>query len=311
LEDDIETALRFVGIEESAARTHALRIVEGLARFPIEGFRLLRPQPLTPEIPIAEYEFGKTGYSVNNAKPSDAPKYTPTDHGGSQCEQENLLFLARAFEIAASAIPDLWQNPDADLVGKVTAPRQHSDTLSEWWWLSRWSAGFTAAPNVKLNPACAKDVDWRLSWTFWPDTHLHVNLEVKRRIGDVLRAAQGEDLNPTEIFTAGLEDKKGSCKFRPSGPDEINVLGLTLIGEIDRDVQLEAEKWLGTRDDIDAVLLYTRLSGRKAGFDAQIVRKHGLLKQVLNPDISGIDQGLHGRIKTPIPIPFSQLRFLP
>src|SRR4051812_36299345 len=190
--DELANTLALVGMPAEEARIHAQRIVDGVARYPISGFRVLTPEGITREIVIVEYEFGENGYSIDNAKPREVPDFQPTDHGGSQCDQENLLFLARAFEIAEAAVPHLWLNPDNDLIGKLTSPRQHLNTLNEFWWLSRWNLGFTAVPNYELNPACSMNVDWRLTWRFWPDIDLHVNLEVKRRIFDVLRSAQGQ-----------------------------------------------------------------------------------------------------------------------
>jgi hypothetical protein len=135
-----------------------------------------------------------------------------------------------------------------------------------------------------------------------------VNLEVKRRI-DVLRTG-GEPLNPIDLFEAGVI-KDGRSKFRPSQPDEINVLGITLIGEIDHEVQQQAESWLQTRNDVDAIILFSRFSSRNPALALHVQRKHELLSQVLNRQLDDKDNCLHSLIERPLPCTISQLRFLP
>ena len=67
----------------------------------------------------------------------------------------------------------------------------------------------------------------------WLGSSITVNLEVKRRM-EVLRMAQEHELSVEEIFGAGLEDEDGNSKFRESTSSEVNVLALTLLGEIDQ-----------------------------------------------------------------------------
>ena len=305
---DLQKALTCAGIPPIEVPVLAGILMADLERFGISDLRLM-PSP-TPLCPIMEYEIGETGYSVHKARPENSPDFKPTDHGGSQLNRDNLLFLVRAAEIARTLVPDIWLHPNADLKGKLKSPKQHLDTLNEFWWLSRWKPDATIAPNQQINPKCGKDVDWKLSWDFGFQP-LTVNLEVKRRVIDVLRMAQGQELDTNKLFAAKLEDDKGNSKFRQSTSSEINVLALTLIGEIDHEVQLRAEEWLRTRDDIDAVLLFTRFSKQRSGFDRHVVRKSALLDQVLVPQLSPRDECLHFVIERPLPYPLSQLQFLP
>lgn len=285
----------------------AKRILEDVARFGMEDFRLGEKFPV-PRGVVVEYTFGRTGYSIDNAHPQRAPDFYPSDHGGTQLNSDNIRFFLRVSEIAGEIVPDLWLNPDSNLIGKIRTPRQHLDSLNEFWWLSRWNRPFTVQPNYRMHNHCDLDVDWRLTWDFGLHA-LSVNMDAKRRC-DVLRYF-GKSIKPNEIFEAGVIDKRGRSKFRPSGPDEINVLGLTVIGEINREVQKYAEKWLKTRDDVDAILLFSRFSDRKAGFDLHVQRKQELLSQVLNRALDDKDTCLHGRIQCPLPFTLSQLRFVP
>jgi hypothetical protein len=306
---DLEKALADAGISQDEVSARAATLLEDLERYRISEVRLLRPFSTRKGL-VVEYEFGKTAYSVDNARPDASPNFKESDHGGSQLNRDNLLFLVRSADIARELVPDMWLHPDADLKGKLRSPRQHLDTLNEFWWLSRWKRGAKIKPNQRINPKCGMDVDWQMTWDFGLPPPLTVNVEVKRRV-DVLRMAQGHGIDITKVFAAGLEDKKGNFKFRESTSSEINVLALTLLGEIDHEVQLRAGDWLQTRPDIDAVLLFTRFSDRRSGFDTHIVRKHKLLNQVLVKELSSFDKCLHSMIEKPLPYPLSQLPFLP
>jgi len=83
------------------------------------------------------------------------------------------------------------------------------------------------------------------------------------------------------------------------------------MGEIDHDVQFQAGQWIKEQSDIDALLLFTRFSDRKSGFDFHVIRKRQLLDQFLNTQLAPIDTLLHARVETPLPFAISQLQFLP
>jgi hypothetical protein len=285
----------------------AIQLLDDIARFGMNDFKLGRKFP-TELGAVVEYTFGNTGYSIEKASPQNAPNFMPSDHGGTQLDSENILLFLRVSEIARELVPELWLRPNDDLVGKIKTAHQHLDTLNEFWWLSRWINPFKSQANYHMHTDSGLDVDWRLTWDFGLSS-ISVNLEAKRR-RDVLRSG-GEPINPEDIFEAGLFDKKGRCKFFPSKPDEINVLALTLIGEIDHEVQYHAENWLKTRKDIDAIALFSRFSTRKTGFDLHVQRKQDLLSQVLNRDLHDKDKYLHSLIQRPLPCTIPQLRFLP
>lgn len=308
--ENLVRALVTVHIPQTDAHIHALRVFDDLKRFHIEGFRMLNPVFATPVDQIFEYEFGKTAYSIDNAKPEQSPDFLPTAHGGTQLDRENLLYLVRTSEIAHAMVPEFWLNPDTELIGQLTSPKQHLNTLNEFWWLSRWLKPARIERGKKINPACGKDIDWQLTWEMGFGKPLVINLEVKRRIWDIIRLAQHGSIDPEKLFAADLEDEDGKCKFRPSGGNEINVLGLTLLGQIDREVQEAASKWIQTRCDIDALLLFSRFSAHRSGFDAHILRKRDLLDQVMIRDLDRLDLRMHSRISRPIPFPDGQLPFL-
>jgi len=289
------------------AEAAAIQLFDDITRFGMSEFKLGRMFP-TEQGTVVEYTFGKNAYSIENAKPKKAPQFRPSDHGGTQLNSENILVFLRTSELARKLVPTIWLQPTDDLRGKISSPSQHLDTLNEFWWLSRWNGSFEAIPSFKMHTDSALDVDWRLTWDFGLNTFLSVNLEVKRRM-DVLRTG-GEHLNPVDVFEAGVI-KDGRSKFRPSQHDEINVLGITLIGEIDHEVQQHAESWLQTRNDVDAIVLFSRFSSRKPSLALHVQRKHEMLSQVLNQQLDDKDNCLHSLIQRPLPCTISQLRFLP
>jgi hypothetical protein len=92
-------------------------------------------------------------------------------------------------------------------------------------------------------------------------------------------------------------------KFRPSGPDEVNILGLSVFGELDRELQLVVSDWLKSQRLVDAVLIASRESRRKSGFDAQLLNdKAKLLSPLLRP-LGDEDQTLAFALEVPMQMP--------
>jgi hypothetical protein len=302
-----ELRLALATADVGYADTAAVQLLEDIDRFGISEFRLGRRFP-TSLGTIVEYTFGENGYDIENADPKRAPQFRQSDHGGTQLNSENILVFLRASELARKLAPTVWLQPTDDLRGKISSARQHLDTLNEFWWLSRWIGSFEVHPNFKMHPDSDLDVDWRLTWDFGLNSLLSVNLEIKRRI-DVLRIS-GQPLNPEEVFAAGVI-KNGRSKFRPSQADEINLLGITLMAEIDDEVQQHAKNWLKTRNDIDAIALFSRCSHHHAPFALHVQRKHELLSQVFDGQLDAKDECLHSSIQRPLPYTIPQLRFLP
>ena len=136
-------------------------------------------------------------------------------------------------QIGHSLIPELWPKKLRD---ELRNPTQHLDTLEEVWWLGCWSGIEDIRRAEQIKTGVADDIDWQFtigstgfSW------RLKVNLEVKRLKSDNTRQARGREMNAHE-FAQFCRDQV-LRKFRPSRPDEVNVLGISLFGEIDGSVQ--------------------------------------------------------------------------
>ena len=137
-----------------------------------------------------------------------------------------------------------------------------------------------------MKPGFADDIDWQFTiGSAGSISGLKVNLEVKRLKSDNTRQARGREMNAHE-FAQFCRDQV-LRKFRPSRPDEVNVLGISLFGEIDGNVQRVISEWLVSNENsdsddvplIDAVLLMTRESRRRSSSDRQLRNeKAGLIK---------------------------------
>ena len=103
-----------------------------------------------------------------------------------------------------------------------------------------------------------------------------MNLEVKRLKSDNTRQAPGREMKAHEF--ARFCREQILKKFRLSHDDEVNVLAISLFGEIDGNVhRVISNGWLAMRTPIrdgmpliDAVLLATREGRRRSSLDRQL-----------------------------------------
>jgi hypothetical protein len=248
------------------------------------------------EIAIPEYHFGETRHSIDSAEHAEVIKVEWM--GGTGLDCGHLLFFSSVSEIARRTIPHYWLKP-CKLRDLLRNPIQHLDTTEEIWWLDRWQSPKNIKSAVKLKHGSATDVDWTFTVG---DGALTVNLEVKRLIGDCVRHVTERSFK-VDWFEQFC-DKKVNPKFRASRDNEVNVLGISLFGEITREVQLAVSEWLMNRQNlIDAVLIVSREARRKSGFDVQLRNgKARLMKNFLNgPSLE--DQSLAYSLTVPVKIP--------
>lgn len=136
-----------------------------------------------------------------------------------------------------------------------------------------------------------------------------MNLEVKRLQSDNTRQARGREMNAHE-FAQFCSDQVLK-KFRPSQTDEVNVLAISLFGEIDGNVQRVISDWLLSSENsdshnaplIDAVLLVTRESRRHSSSDRQLrnEKAHLIKSYFRGPDAE--DESFFFVFDVPVKIP--------
>lgn len=275
----IETLLKLGSIDGPEAHRRASVLANDIKQIGFDTFQLsCRPYPVPLAdgriiaTPLPEYHFGDTGFSVQKARNSQDD--FPTWIGGTGLDRGHLQFFSKVSHIGHALIPQFWPQK---LRTELRNPTQHLDALEEVWWLGRWSGIENIRRAGRIKSDGADDIDWQFtigSTAF--SSGLKVNLEVKRLKSDNMRQARGREMNP-HAFAQFCSDQV-LRKFRTSQTDEVNVLAISLFGEIDGNVQRVISDWLlsSANSDshnaqlIDAVLLVTRESRRRSSSDKQL-----------------------------------------
>lgn len=208
-------------------------------------------------IPLVEYSFGKTQFSVDNAKNSQDKRATSV--GGSLLDRGNLRFLSIVSELARSLLSEAWLR-DEDLKFYLRTPAHHLNALNELWWLGRFRSAVEIKPRHKMHSG-PEDIDWRFKLE---GTDMWINLEAKNRPVDVSRHVHGIDVGVSKWLADVTK------KFAQSAENEINLLGLTLFGQIDRHVQQSISEWLYKQPLLDGVLIWSHEGREKSIFDRQL-----------------------------------------
>jgi hypothetical protein len=275
----IETLLKLGSIDAAEAHRRASILADDIKQIGFDTFRLsCRPYPV-PSVggriiatPLPEYHFGDTGFSVQKARNSHDDFSTWI--GGTGLDRGHLQFFSKASKLGHTLIPQFWTKK---LRAELRNPTQHLDTLEEVWWLGCWSGIENIRRAEPMQSDCADDIDWQFTvGNTGFSSALKVNLEVKRLKSDNKRQARGREMNAHE-FAQFCSDQVLK-KFRPSQADEVNVLAISLFGEIDGNVQRVISEWLLSNENsdshgaplIDAVLLAARESRRRSSSDKQL-----------------------------------------
>ena len=212
------------------------------------------------QICIPEYRFGETNFSVSNAINSSAQK--PHWFGGTGLDRGHLQLLSQVSLIGRRLIPHYWLR-SRKLKNALRNPPQHLSTIEEIWWLDRWLEIESVTMGSSVNPKANTDVDW----SFKIDAgRIQIHFEVKRILSDCIRHARGIEFG-RGWFQQFIE-KEVLPKFRRSFDNEVNILGISLFGEIDRQVQSVVGDWLTSGQTLlDGIIITSRESRFKSSFD--------------------------------------------
>lgn len=265
---DLERYLKYGSLDADTVRRRALNLAEDINVIGFETFRLsdqLYEFPGSESgLRLAEYHIGDTGCSVNNAKNSRENRIQW--FGGTGIDRGNLQFFSRVCEIGRTVIPSFWL-ADRKLREDLRTPTKHFSTLEEVWWLSRWCGLQNIRRGVRLRSDSKKDVDWSFHIS---NANVQVNLEVKRIVSDAVRHARPHARRFNSESFSRFCAEEVLPKFRESNSNEINVLALSLFGEINRDVQIVVSDWLKQQRQVDAVIIASREALRRAAFDPHL-----------------------------------------
>jgi hypothetical protein len=262
-EDTIFKLLKLSGVPPEKARQRSICLAEDLAWIGFESFvphtehsGVSDPQSGEP-IPLVEYSFGKTPFSVDNAISSGDKRACAV--GGSLLDRGNLRFFSIVSEIGRRLFQSAWLN-DRDLRYYLRTPAHHLNALNELWWLGRFGSAVDVQARYRMHSG-PEDIDWRFKLN---GTDLWINLEAKNRPSDISRHVHDVEVSVRKLLTDVTK------KFDTSSEDEINILGLTLFGEIDREVQQSIATWLQKQSVVDAVLIWSHEGRNRSIFDRQI-----------------------------------------
>jgi len=196
-------------------------------------------------LPYASYQLLGSQCDINHAHRGDR-RHTSMSGGG--LDRECILYFSKVSEWAHANIPHLW--PGA-LRKDLCDPNSHLDTLCEVWWLSKVvGADFKSSRHgVPAEPGSTKgkNFDWQVKL---PTAGVMLNLEVKRRPGDIGRSIDVPKLKWKSIFN-------DIDKFpEPAPPDVLNVGCIRLFGPISRDVHDAAREWLAVTPRVSALVFH-------------------------------------------------------
>lgn len=273
-ENEIANALRATNfLSDAGVRERSRLLHEDLARFQIEGFRLLPVQVFPgsatrPEIHVSEYEFGPVRFSLENAKDPMSVRQTVEEMAGTAISKEDILYLSQISALAHKIIPHLWTT-DRKLIENVRLPSQHLDTLNEVWWLGRWSGldEKSLRREASILSGGGKTIDWQfdLSGT---DASWTINLEVKRIIGSIGNKAyqKTHHIYSTVRGDGSINTDDPRLKFRRSSEHEVNVLAVTWYDEISVELETEIQRFLDEDERVDAVIVWACGDRRRGGW---------------------------------------------
>ncbi len=261
--ESIERLLEAGSLEPNEAKRRAPLVFEDFEWIEFKSLRLeARPCPLSEPFCIPEYLFGNTGFSVEYAE--QAKEIKSEWMGGTGLDRGHLQLFSRMSMTARELIPNIWLK-SGKLRQCLRDPAQHLNTVEEICWLDRWLAPKNVESSKTLRSDADTDVDWQFCLGADPRNPIVVNLEVKRLIGDTLRHVRGRRFK-LEWFERFCRESVVP-KFKPSQEHEVNVLALSLFGEINREVQFVIGEWLKQQSVLDAVLVTSREARRRSCFD--------------------------------------------
>ncbi|MBK8040681.1 MAG: hypothetical protein IPK22_26645 [Verrucomicrobiaceae bacterium] len=273
--------LKILGLEPSLAEFRAGLLVEALDWIEPKDFKLyLEPAWLSSNqerpVPLLEYSIGdilsgrKKQFDIDNADSPDDDRHTSVS--GSGLSQFPLLWFVKVIEAAKERLPHLWLKCGG-MRSYLRRPLTHVAKLNEIWWLNRFLVTDSVVADYPL--VVGTDVDWRFRVPGVCGNDFWVNLEVKHRVSDVIRAVRFDEERNPHVLSDIIH------KFRPSKLDELNVAGITVFGAIDEPLIISIREWLNRNPAIDGIILSSH-DGMNGPDFVGLVRSDSIKPQVLD-----------------------------
>lgn len=188
-----------------------------------------------------EYVLSSKDWSINSTRYRSAMEGTHLTRG-------DLFYLAKVCKIVRD-LPDIgWPNA---FDRKLNNPSGHISALTEIWWLGRFVMPRNVIPNHQI-VGSKGDVDWRFECG--PiGCPVVVNLEVKRRPGDLANIFDSADASLFEKIAKKFPDKQHGNWVQK----ELNIVAITIYSEIDRRLTEAVQTWLTAHKSIDMFVLFS------------------------------------------------------
>lgn len=229
------------------------------------------PQYPGKTLPYASYQLLGSECDINKAVRGDR-RHTSMSGGG--LDRECLLYFSKISEWAHANIPHLWPHKFAD---DLRDPNAHLNTLAEAWWLSRvvgveFKTVEYCVPSDPAKPD-GKNFDWRTKLS----SGVTLNLEVKRRIGDIGRLIDVEKFKWKSAF-------HDIDKFPdPVPPDRLNVACIRLFGSVSNPVRYSGQQWLGDTPRVSALAFHAVTQMRGESFAVLSQPGMGYIETLFSP----------------------------
>lgn len=288
--------LKILGLEPSLAELRASLLVEALDWIEPRDFELhLEPvwvfQNQERPIPLLEYSIGdivsgqEKQFDIDNADSPDDDRHTSVS--GSGLSQFPLLWFVKVIEAAKKRLPHLWLRSEG-MRSYLRRPSTHAAKLNEIWWLERFAITDQVDADFQLVPG--SDIDWRFRVPGIGGDDLWVNLEVKYRVSDVVRAVRHDEGRNPYVLREIIH------KFRPSFADELNLAAITVFGAINEPLVISIQDWLNKNNEIDGIILSSH-DGINGPDFMELVRSSSNKPQMLDSILIQPDSEYRGIIR--------------
>lgn len=279
LEEELFESLKLSGLTESQANKRSHQLADDIRwinfdqfSIHIENSGIINPET-DKSIPLIEYYFGETQFSSNNARNSKDKRAPSID--GSLLNRGNLRLFSIVSDIGRNHLSNSWHH-DEGLRFYLRTPAHHLNALNEVWWLGRFKTATCIESRHHMHSG-PEDIDWRFNLE---GTDMWINLEVKNRPTDIRRHIHGVDVGVKQWLADTTK------KFTPSKENEINLVGLTIFGQIDRRVQHSIADWISKQKIVDGVIIWSHEGRLKCAFDKQFRNeKSSVLTHLITPPV--------------------------
>jgi len=222
------------------ARRRAKNVVNDCQRIGIAP--TLNLLPLYPHLSVPYYTFGEPEFSPGNLEKNVPDTLKAIGFG---LNWGDLHVLSYACELGRRLWGEQWVLKFKDNLCHFD---DHLAMVEELWWIGLWHPPSDVRYEVCLGGGSTKTVDWRFKCC-----DQIINLEVKFRPKDWKRVVDGRLFSKfhESVFEGVAE------KFRVKRPGELNLVGITLLSQLDREAARAADRFLAKNDKIDGVIYWS------------------------------------------------------